>query len=246
MNFRRLLSLAGLVALAFVPSLRAADVVGDLVLTVNVPNGLGAAEVHDAVRAAAVGRGYAIKQDQPDHLVFSLIHHRCEANFTAVFDPDSVKLYSDSYDLDGSGARAGKMVPEDWVEFLRTDFTTNLHKKPAAGVVGDLVLVVDVPGGLSASAVHDIVRTAAAARGYTIKQDQPDRLGFSLVHRAYDATFTAVFDAKSIELYSDSYQLVQEVGGPNVRGGKVVPEKWVELLRRDFTAYLKKAAALPN
>jgi hypothetical protein len=238
MNFRRLLSLAGFVALAFVPSLRAADVVGDLVLTVNVPTGLAVAEVHDAVRAAAVGRGYAIKQDQPDHLVFSLIHHRCEANFTAVFDPNSVKLYSDSYDLDGSGARAGKTVPEGWVGYLRLDLTANLDKAAALDVAGVIALALSVPDGLGVSEVHDAVRTAAVGRSYAIKEDKPDRLGFSLVHGGYDASFTAVFDPKSIRLYSDSYKLDRS----GARTGKVVPRGWVKNLQEDFVANLNKAA----
>jgi hypothetical protein len=132
MNFRHWLSLAGLIVLAFAPVLRAADdvdIVGDLVFVIHVPGGLGAADVHDAVRAAAVGREYTIKEDKPDHIIFTLTHRKHEANFTAVFDTKAVRLYSDSYELDNAGARKEPSLPPDnWVKYLRQDFTTNLDQ----------------------------------------------------------------------------------------------------------------------
>jgi hypothetical protein len=41
-----------------------------------------------------------------------------------------VRLYSDSYELDSSGARKDKEVPDNWVENLRQDFMENLSKRP--------------------------------------------------------------------------------------------------------------------
>ncbi|HEV8074049.1 MAG TPA: hypothetical protein VGP21_07940 [Opitutaceae bacterium] len=236
MNFRHVLSLAGLAALALVPSLRAVDVVGDLIFTIDVPGGLGLAGVHDAVKAAAVGREYTIKEDKPDDLVLTLTHRKYEANFTVVFDPKTVKLYSDSYEIDGNGARTEKAVPKLWVNFLHQDLIADLDKEAVPDLVGDPVLTVNVPDGLSASDVHDVVKATAIGREYTIKGDKPDHLVFSLIHHSHEANFTAVFDAKSVRLYSDSYEL----DSSGARKDKEVPDNWVENLRQDFMENLSK------
>ncbi|HTB80272.1 MAG TPA: hypothetical protein VK717_05240 [Opitutaceae bacterium] len=240
MKFHRWFSFASLAALAFFPLLRAADVAGDPVFTIDVPGGLGTSSVHDAVKAAAVGREYLIKEDKPDELVLALTHRKYEAHFTVVFDAKSVKLYSDSYEIDGSGARTKKTVPELWVRFLHEDLTANLDKAATPGLVGDFVWTMDTPRGLSAPEVHDIVKAAVIAREYSIKEDKPDRLIFGLTHRSHEAHFTVVFDAKSVRLYSDSY----EIDGSGAREGKEVPDNWVQNLHEDFTENLGKAAAL--
>ncbi|HXB01443.1 MAG TPA: hypothetical protein VNV15_01330 [Opitutaceae bacterium] len=242
MNFRHLLSCAGLVALVSVPSLCAADVAGDLVLTIDVPGGLSTAGVHDAVKAAAVGREYTIKEDKPDAITFTQTHRRYEANFTAVFDPSTVKLYSDSYEVDGSGARTGKTVPELWVKYLHEDFVTNLDKAAVPGLVGDFVWVIDVSGGLSAPGVHDVVKAAILAREYTIKEDKPDHLIFNLTRPGHEANLAVVFDAKSVRLYSDSYEL----DGDGARKKKEFPHDWVKNLKKDFAAGFDQAASPPK
>jgi hypothetical protein len=242
MNFRHWLSLSGLVALALVPSLRAVNVVGDLVLTIDVPGGLGLAGVHDAVKAAAVGREYTIKEDKPDDLVFTYTHRKYEANFTAVFDPRTVKLYSDSYKIDGSGARTEKAVPELWVKYLHEDFVANLDKAAVPAVVGDLVWIVDVPGGLSAPGVHDIVKKAVIAREYSIKEDKPDYLIFNLTRHGHEANLAVVFDAKSVRLYSDSYELDDS----GARKKKEFPHDWVKNLKKDFATGFDQAVGPPK
>jgi hypothetical protein len=238
MNFRHLLSIAGFVALSLVPSLRAADVAGDLVLTVDVPGGLGGAAVHDAVKAAAVGREYTIKEDKPDRITFSQMHHGQNVTFTAVFDAKTVKLYSDTYELDGSGARTKEAPPEKWVKFLHEDLTENLDKAVDPDVVGDLVWIIDVTGGLGAPKVHDVVKAAVLAREYTIKQDKPDHLTFNLTRNGHEANLAVVFDAKSVRLYSDSYEL----DSSGARRKKEFPHDWVKNLRRDFIAGFDQAA----
>jgi stage V sporulation protein SpoVS len=249
MNFRRLLSLTGLLALALAPSLHAVDAVGDLVFTIEVPAGLSPAGVHDAVKAAAVGREYTIKEDKPDQLVFTYTHRKYEANFTAVFDPSTVKLYSDSYKIDGSGARMEKAVPELWVKYLHGDLVADLDQAAVPGLVGDQVWIADVPGGLSAPGVHNIVKAAVIARGYSIKEDKPDHLIFYLTRpgqdftrRGYEAHLAVVFDAKSVRLYSDSYVL--DDAGARVK--KEVPDHWVNNLREDFAAGFDQAVGPPK
>jgi hypothetical protein len=231
MNFRRLLSVAGLVALAFVPVLRAVDAAGDLVFTIDVPGGLIISGVHDAVKAAALGRGYTIKEDKPDDLGFTLTHRKYEANFTAVFDARTVRLYSDSYEIDGAGARTEKARPELWVKFLREDFIADLDKAAAPDVAGDLVWIIDIPGGLSLSGVHDAVKAAVIGREYSIKADKPDHLVFSLIRHRHEANLAVVFDAKSVRLYSDSYQL----DSSGARKDKEIPDDWVKNLKQDFS-----------
>jgi hypothetical protein len=242
MNFRHLPSLAGLVALALVPSLHAVDAAGDLVLAIDVPAGLSLAGVHDAVKAAAVGREYTIKEDKPDDLVFTYTHRRYEANFTAVLDASTVKLYSNSYKIDGSGARTEKAVPELWVKYLHEDFVAGLDKAAVSGLVGDLVWIVDVPGGLGAPGVHDIVKAAVIGREYTIKQDKPDHLIFNLTRHGHEANLAVVFDAKSVRLYSDSYEL-DDAGA---RKEKEVPDDWAKNLRQDFAAGFDQAVRPPK
>jgi hypothetical protein len=237
-----MLSLTGLVALALVPSLRAVNAVGDLVFTIDVPAGLSTAGVHDAVKAAAVGREYTIKEDKPDDLAFTYTHRSYEANFTAVFDPGTVKLYSDSYRIDSSGAHTEKAVPELWVKYLHEDFVANLDKAAVPGLVGDLVWIVDVPGGLRAPGVHDIVKKAVIAREYTIKEDKPDHLIFNLTRHRHEANLAVVFDAKSVRLYSDSYELNHS----GARKEKEVPHDWAKNLRQDFAAGFDQAVGPPK
>jgi hypothetical protein len=154
-----------------------------------------------------------------------------------------VKLYSDSYKIDGSGARTEKAVPELWVKYLHEDFVANLDKAVASDVAGDLVWIVNVPGGLSAPGVRDIVKAAVVAREYSIKEDKPDHLIFNLTRPGHEANLAVVFDAKSVRLYSDSYEL----DGSGARKKKEVPHDWVKNLRQDFAAgFDKKAEGLKN
>lgn len=236
MDFHLLLPLTGLVALTLAPSVHAADAAGDLVFTIDVPAGLSTAGVHDAVKAAAVGREYTIKEDKPDDLVFTYTHRKYEANFTAAFDASTVKLYSDSYKIDGSGARVEKAVPKLWVKYLHEDFVADLDKAAIPGLAGDLVWIVDVPGGLSAPGVHNIVKAAVIAREYSIKEDKPDHLVFSLTRHDHEANLAVVFDAKSVRIYSDSYELDDS----GARKEKEVPDDWVKNLRQDFAAGFDK------
>jgi hypothetical protein len=241
MILRHWLSLAGFGALFFISSLRAANVAGDLVFTMDIPHGLSAAAVSTAVRNAALARDYTIKDAGPDHLVFNQVHHGYDANFTAVFDPKVVKLYSDSYKINGSGVRTEKVVPKKWVQNLKMDITANLDEAPGAGIVGEMALYRDVPAGPGLSQVHDAVRAAAVNREYNITEDKPDRIVLKLVHNFFEANFIVVFDTNSVRLYSDSYEIN---GDTHVHTRPAVPDRWVKDLDEDITDNLDKAAAM--
>jgi hypothetical protein len=97
-----------------------------------VPAGLCLSQVHDAVRAAAVDREYNITEDKPDRIILKLVHNFFEANFIVVFDTNSVRLYSDSYEIDGdTHVHTRPAVPDRWVKDLDEDITDNLDKAAA-------------------------------------------------------------------------------------------------------------------
>jgi hypothetical protein len=103
--------------------------VGQLAYTIQVPTGtLTLQQVHDIVRAAAVGRGWGVKEDATDKIVVYLNHRKNEATVTFLVTEKDITAYCEGYATDGKGVRKGPEQPKSWLKYLNEDITKGLNK----------------------------------------------------------------------------------------------------------------------
>ncbi|MCC5838605.1 MAG: hypothetical protein JJT96_00660 [Opitutales bacterium] len=137
-SFLPRLSLFALVALLTLPmGALAADLPdrvseyarANLVLTVRAAPALDSAgQMREIVRRTAIHREWQVIGDHPGEnlLVLNLVHRRSDSTLYLVYDEETVRFYSDSWQLDRQGNRRGRAEPTGWLRNLDRDLTRNI------------------------------------------------------------------------------------------------------------------------
>jgi hypothetical protein len=101
----------------------------NLVLTVRAAPALSSVEqMREIARRTAIHREWQVIGDYPREnlLVLNLVHRRSDSTLYLVYDAETVRFYSDSWQLDRQGNRRGRAEPTGWLRNLERDLTRNL------------------------------------------------------------------------------------------------------------------------
>jgi hypothetical protein len=101
---------------------------GQFFATVEVPSGLGANVVKDAIIAALAGREWGVKERTDSHVVGYLKHRSNEAKVTLVYTTEKVDIYCVGWAINKkTGERKEPEQPTGWLKRLQGDLTKNLN-----------------------------------------------------------------------------------------------------------------------
>ena len=101
----------------------------------------------------------------------------------------------------------------------------------AAAPAGQLAFAIAPAAGKTLQEVHDAVVSAAAGRGWTIKDNAPDRVVLYHLRHGYEATVTLLVTPARITAYCEGYAVTRK----GVRKHPQQPKNWLNYLRDDIS-----------
>lgn len=101
---------------------------GEFFATVEVPSGLTANEVKEAIIMTLAGREWGVKERTDTQVVGYLKHRSNEAKVTLIYTTEKVDIYCVGWAIKKStGERKGPEQPKGWLKYLQGDLTKKLN-----------------------------------------------------------------------------------------------------------------------
>ena len=108
------------------------------------------------------------------------------------------------------------------------------HAAPETTSAGQPAGTIVVPNGVKVQDVQQAILLAGSGRGWAVKAKEDNKVVLFLEQGGWRSTLTLTFDAKEIQIMSDS-------GKPDRKGvikKPAIPESWVKFLKQDITKHL--------
>jgi len=86
-----------------------------------LPAGMSREGVKNAIVSALAGRGWQVVSSDRSSVHAHLLHRKKDCNLVFQFDVSRIDILSDSYVVDSTGVRTGRIIPNDWIENLEKD-----------------------------------------------------------------------------------------------------------------------------